>query len=586
MRCMTHKGVLAAMCIVAGALFVSAAPAVAAKFSLETHFGAEGTGSGQFKTPHGVAVESATGDVFVVDQKNNRVEKWEREAGGGYKVVGEITYPEFHEPSAVAVDDSSGSFKGDVYVASGNTTGTGGGTVDQFKPKVSDPDEYEFVQRIEAPNSEPNIGAVAVDPTTGDVGITAANFVDVYNPSTGEPIPGEALNETGHTVTGLVLDGAHAYVTTSAIKSGELIGALERWGLNGKYELKGGRTVLFEEATSAPKLTALALDTAGNAYVNVEEAGSSHVDVFAGVEGASGLIVPTEFGAGEIGESHGIGWSSDNGGIVYVSNPGSDDVLVFGPPPPPAPVNTGLPSITGTAREGKTLTATTGTWEAGEAAPESYAYQWEECNTAGEACSSIVGATEHEYTLTSADVGHTIRVVVTATNKGGSVSATSEPTAEVQKAGALEASQKGTVEGEVPQTTRLESTCGKVNLGEFLPGVEADYHNTCTLTVTATGEENTLTASDESATHTGHLVQGAYYLADALETKAKDTEGLGGVGGSLASLTGPVTLLTYATPVSADNVEVEFNQPIGKHDPLHTGKYAKTITLTLTQTKP
>jgi hypothetical protein len=326
--------VVVALCC---AFALGAAPAIAAaNFSLETHFGAEGTGSGQFKTPHGVAVESATGDVFVVDQKNNRVEKWEREVDGGYKAVGEITYPEFQEPSAVAVDNSSGSFKGYVYVASGNTTGSGAGTVDQFKPKVSDPDEYEFVRRIEAPNAEPNIGAVTVDPTTGDVGIAAANFVDVYNPSTGEPIPGEPLNETGHTVTGLALDGAHAYVTTSVSKSGELLGALERWGLNGKYELKDGRTVLFEEATSTPKLTGLTLDSSGDAYVIVEEsAGKSHVDVFVGVEAASGLIVPTEFGTGEIGPSHGIGWSSDNGGIVYVSNPASNDVLVFGPPPPP-----------------------------------------------------------------------------------------------------------------------------------------------------------------------------------------------------------------------------------------------------------
>jgi hypothetical protein len=44
--------------------------------------------------------------------------------------------------------------------------------------------------------------------------------------------------------------------------------------------------------------------------------------------------------------------------------------------------------------------------------------------------------------------------------------------------------------------------------------------------------------------------------------------------------------LTYATPVSADGVEVEFNQPIKKHDPLHTGVYSKTITVTLLQTKP
>jgi hypothetical protein len=48
--------------------------------------------------------------------------------------------------------------------------------------------------------------------------------------------------------------------------------------------------------------------------------------------------------------------------------------------------------------------------------------------------------------------------------------------------------------------------------------------------------------------------------------------------------TSPLTLLSYAVPVNYDHVTLEFSQLIKKHDPLHTGEYSKTITLTLEQT--
>jgi hypothetical protein len=100
------------------------------------------------------------------------------------------------------------------------------------------------------------------------------------------------------------------------------------------------------------------------------------------------------------------------------------------PPPPPAPVNKALPAITGTTIEGDTLTTTTGAWEN---APTSYKYQWQDCNTKGESCTAISGATAKTHKLTSSDVGHTLRMVVTATNEGGSTPATSSATGKIEK---------------------------------------------------------------------------------------------------------------------------------------------------------
>jgi mannan endo-1,4-beta-mannosidase len=98
---------------------------------------------------------------------------------------------------------------------------------------------------------------------------------------------------------------------------------------------------------------------------------------------------------------------------------------------PSAPVNTALPAISGTAVAGSTLTTDNGTWS-GQV--QKYSYQWLRCNTDGASCGSISGATAKSYTLGSADVGSTMRVVVTVGNSKGSSSATSNPTAVVGSA--------------------------------------------------------------------------------------------------------------------------------------------------------
>jgi alpha-tubulin suppressor-like RCC1 family protein len=86
------------------------------------------------------------------------------------------------------------------------------------------------------------------------------------------------------------------------------------------------------------------------------------------------------------------------------------------------------PEISGTAKQGEKLSAWKGTWSK---SPTSFAYQWRRCNSAGANCSNIKSASSSKYALVSADVGSTIRVVVTATNLYGSSSAASSRTAVV-----------------------------------------------------------------------------------------------------------------------------------------------------------
>jgi hypothetical protein len=80
-----------------------------------------------------------------------------------------------------------------------------------------------------------------------------------------------------------------------------------------------------------------------------------------------------------------------------------------------APANTSLPTITGTAAVGNTLTGTLGGWTGAT----SYATQWMLDGAA------ISGATSSTYTVASSDAGHTLTYRVTATNTSGSTVATS-----------------------------------------------------------------------------------------------------------------------------------------------------------------
>ena len=77
------------------------------------------------------------------------------------------------------------------------------------------------------------------------------------------------------------------------------------------------------------------------------------------------------------------------------------------------PENTSPPTIKGTPQQGQTLTGDKGSWSNH---PTDYNDFWVRCDQNGGSCSNISGARAATYTLTSADVGNTIRFKVEATN--------------------------------------------------------------------------------------------------------------------------------------------------------------------------
>jgi hypothetical protein len=118
-----------------------------------------------------------------------------------------------------------------------------------------------------------------------------------------------------------------------------------------------------------------------------------------------------------------------------------------------APVNGCPPTIEGTAVVGKTLSAGNGCWSN---SPTSYAYKWLRCDQTGANCTAIAGATKQTYTLTSADLNHTLIVLVTATNAVGSTGPVNSKPSDVVSAAAP------------PVFQSRPSISGKTQVGETL----------------------------------------------------------------------------------------------------------------------
>jgi hypothetical protein len=99
--------------------------------------------------------------------------------------------------------------------------------------------------------------------------------------------------------------------------------------------------------------------------------------------------------------------------------------------PAVVPANTEDPAVVGTAQDGRLVVAKDGEWSGTN--PMTFTYEWQRCNSAGASCAAISGATGKVYRVATADVGNRLRVEVTARNTSGSRTATTAPTAAVDR---------------------------------------------------------------------------------------------------------------------------------------------------------
>src|SRR5215213_8777902 len=88
-----------------------------ADLSFQYTFGSSGSGAGQFEEPAGVAVNGSTGDVYIADRQNNRIQQFTEQGdfirAWGYDVVasGEDDKPFADEVQQVTVPGTSGLFR-------------------------------------------------------------------------------------------------------------------------------------------------------------------------------------------------------------------------------------------------------------------------------------------------------------------------------------------------------------------------------------------------------------------------------------------------------------------------------------------
>jgi hypothetical protein len=133
------------------------------------------------------------------------------------------------------------------------------------------------------------------------------------------------------------------------------------------------------------------------------------------------------------------------------------------------PVNTKEPQISGSTAVGDTLSGTTGEWTGN---PTSFKFNWRRCPPDGGQgagnCDGIVDGPDNTYTLTSADVGFTIRLQVKAFDSSGGKmgTATSNATAVVTGAGSG------------PSNTDLPTITGAAQVGQTLTGSQGTWAST------------------------------------------------------------------------------------------------------------
>ena len=307
---------LATLVVLVGVLVLASGPALASDSYPgvpNALFGASGSGLGQLSGPVGVAVDESSGDVYVADAGNNRVEEF----GSEGKYLATITGAEtpagsFSDPNGVAVDNALSSAKDDLYVMD-----VGHHVIDVFNSGGT------YLSQITGtPSSfEGELNGVTVD-SSGDLWAHENNgnadefsdtgsFVSQFHFGQNASGPGIAVDSMG--------DIYQNYFGEAVLKFNSVGQELPYW-----YPPGGN--------------SAMAVDGANN---DVFIDSSNRVAQFGPFGEPYGAVVQA-FGGGSIASSEGIVVDGKTG-TVYASEREADKVAVFELAQYPA-VTTGAPS--------------------------------------------------------------------------------------------------------------------------------------------------------------------------------------------------------------------------------------------------
>jgi hypothetical protein len=257
------------------------------------------SGSGEYVTRFGggtldaaaVAVdEGGGGDVYVADPFHEVVVVFAPDGQGGYRLLArwsgvQVPGGEFGEVIGVAVDNSEGSSRGDLYVVEARAVGLPAGAVDVFRPRPNpaegEGEEGKFLGRLSGGKPErPN--GVAVSAGTGRVLVADSRrgAVLAYSPEgsfeeklTGNGSPyGSFKGKTEE--LGNVAGVAVAETTGEIYVAEAERGVVSQYSASGAWE--GWITSTSEGALGEPR--GVALSAGGDVYI--ADAGMGVVDRF------------------------------------------------------------------------------------------------------------------------------------------------------------------------------------------------------------------------------------------------------------------------------------------------------------------
>ena len=232
-------------------------------------------------------------------------------------------------------------------------------------------------------------------------------------------------------------------------------------------------------------------------------------------------------------------------GITHCSdadrmNGANPAAVAIQPYPAGPPLLSTPPSLVGQAEAGELLAAVPGTWEGGK--PITFAYQWRRCDAAGANCTTIPDATGESYRPVTDDVGHSLKVVTTATSATGTAAASSAPTAAVTPA--------GTPSIAVPANTSPPLIVGSAQVGQALTSSVGTWTGAPKKFAYRWRRCN---ASGVSCVAISHAVQSHYTLTpDDIGTTLSLVVTATGAGGSSSATTVPTSVVVAAPlpPVS------------------------------------
>jgi hypothetical protein len=165
-----------------------------------------------------------------------------------------------------------------------------------------------------------------------------------------------------------------------------------------------------------------------------------------------------------------------------------------------APENVTAPSISGTPAVGTALTAQPGTW----VDLATIAYVWLRCDTTGQNCTAIAGATNQMYTPVQADATNTLRVLANATSTGPPAGAA-----------AVVSQQSAVVGGAGPQNTAKPTISGTAQQGQTLTAGNGTWTSPNGSPITYAYQWQRCNAQGQACVNIGGATQQTYVVQSA-----------------------------------------------------------------------